>query len=82
MSVDDDLLSMNEEQLRQEVRKLRGAIREQRDQTGHDLCWFLPELWDVLPEKVRPQPTVPPWPEFIQRCAAFRQKLDDDVISP
>jgi hypothetical protein len=74
--MDDDLLGMNEEQLRAEVRKLRAAIREQRDQKGHDLCWFVPELWDVLPEKMRPQPEVPPWPEFIQRCAAFRQSLE------
>jgi hypothetical protein len=74
---DADLAGMNEEALRAEVRKLRAAIREQRDQTGHDLCWYLPELWDVLPEKVHPQPELPPWPEFIQRCAAFRQQLEE-----
>ena len=75
--LDDDLLTMNENQLRDEVRKLRKAIREQRDQKGHDLCWFLPELWEVLPEKIKPVPEVPPWPEFIQRCAAFRQSLEE-----
>jgi len=74
--MDEDLQSMNDEQLLKEVIKLRTAIRAQRDRSGHDLCWFVPELWDVLPEKVRPQPEVPPWAEFIQRCAAFRQSLD------
>jgi hypothetical protein len=74
---DKDLAVMSAEELRAEVRKLRSAIREQRDQKGHDLCWFVPELWDVLPEKARPKPDVPPWPEFIQRCAAFRQSLDE-----
>ena len=76
-NLDADLDAMSAEQLRAEVRKLRAAIREQRDQKGHDLCWFVPELWEVLPEKTRPQPNVPPCPEFIQRCAAFRQSLDE-----
>ncbi|MBS2010852.1 MAG: hypothetical protein JST01_27625 [Cyanobacteria bacterium SZAS TMP-1] len=68
---------MGEDELRQEVRKLRAAIREQRDQKGHDLCWYVPELWNVLPEKIEPQPSIPPWPDFMQRCAAFRQSLED-----
>lgn len=79
MNDDDDLNSMTEAQLRQEVVKLRNAIREQRDQRGHDLCWYLPELWEVLPEKIYPRPVVPPWSEFIQRCAAFRQSLEEKV---
>lgn len=77
MELDQDILSMNQEQLRAEVQKLRAAIREQRDQKGHDLCWYLPELWEVLPEKVVPQPAVPEWSDFIQRCAAFRKSLDE-----
>ena len=78
--MDEDLKSMTVDQLRCEVMKLRAAIREQRDQKGHDLCWYLPELWEVLPEKIQPQPMVPPWPEFMQRCAAFRQKLDEQPL--
>jgi hypothetical protein len=74
--MDDDLLSMDDEQLRSEVRKLRKAIREQRDQTGHDLCWYVPELWQVLPEKVQPKPEIPEWCEFMQHCAEFRKSLD------
>jgi hypothetical protein len=74
--MDIDLLDMDADALRAEVMKLRTAIRQQRDQKGHDLCWYVPELWDVLPEKVRPQPDVPDWAEFIQHCAAFRKSLD------
>jgi hypothetical protein len=76
--MDDDLLNMNVEQLRSEVRKLRFAIRQQRDQTGHDLCWYVPELWDVLPELVQPTPAVPDWCDFMQNCAAFRKTLDEN----
>lgn len=76
MEIDADILKMNTEQLHQEVQKLRDAIRCQRDQKGHDLCWYLPELWDVLPEKIQPKPEVPDWEEFIQHCAAFRKSLD------
>lgn len=79
MDIDSDLLTMGLDELRNEVRRLRNAIRQQRDQKGHDLCWYLPELWDILPEKIHPQPEVPPWAEFIQRCAAFRQSLDIDA---
>jgi hypothetical protein len=75
--MDDDLTLMSEEELRREVLKLRQAIRTQRDQSGHDLCWYVPELWQVLPEKIQPKPDVPPWAEFIQHCAAFRHSLDD-----
>ncbi len=77
--MDDDLLTMDAENLRAEVIKLRTALRQQRDQRGHDLCWYLPELWDVLPEKIHPQPEVPAWEEFMKRCAAFRASLEQEA---
>lgn len=73
---DSDLDCMTSVELKEEVIRLRNAIRLQRDQKGHDLCWYVPELWDVLPEKIKPDPEVPPWDEFIARCAAFRKTLD------
>jgi len=79
MKLDHDLMKMDVDQLRLEVQRLRDAIRQQRDQKGHDLCWYLPELWDVLPEKIHPQPEVPEWAEFIQRCAQFRKSLDTET---
>jgi hypothetical protein len=74
--LDSDLNELSVEELRREVQKLRDAIRMQRDQSGHDLCWYLPELWSVLPEKLLPTPEVPSWRDFMQRCADFRSKLD------
>jgi hypothetical protein len=79
MNCDDDIATMSADELRREVKKLRDAIRQQRDQKGHDLCWYIPELWDVLPERIHPKPEVPEWSEFIQHCAAFRKSLDDDI---
>ena len=54
MNCDDDIATMSVDELRREVQKLRDAIRQQRDQKGHDLCWYIPELWDVLPERTHP----------------------------
>ena len=52
--VDDDLEGMTREQLIAEVIKLRTAIRDHRDASGHDLCWHHPDLWRTLPERVEP----------------------------
>ncbi len=52
--VDDDLEGMTREQLIAEVIKLRTAIRDHRDSSGHDLCWHHPDLWRTLPERVEP----------------------------
>ena len=52
--MDDDLDTMDRPALVAEVRKLRGGIRDHRDQTGHGLCWHHPELWSLLPEKTEP----------------------------
>lgn len=73
---DLDLESMSEDELRAEVKKLRAGIRQHRDSTGHNLCWYVPELWNLLPEKVEPQPAVPPTDEFIHHCKLYRQSLD------
>lgn len=57
---DSDLDSMSVEELKAEVLKLRVGIRQHRDASGHNLCWYVPELWNLLPEKVEPKPEVPP----------------------
>ncbi len=77
--MDEDLASMSREQLIQEVRTLRGGIRAHRDSTGHDLCWYHPALWGLLPEKQDPLPTVPTWPEFLRGCVRYRQSLDEQA---
>jgi hypothetical protein len=78
--VDDaDLAGMSREWLVAEVIRLRSAIREHRDSTGHDLCWHHPRLWELLPEKVAPEVAVPPWPKFMRGCIKYRQSLDEQL---
>jgi hypothetical protein len=77
--MDDDLQPMSREQLIAEVKKLRGGIRRHRDSTGHDLCWYHPQLWSLLPEEITPEIAVPPWPKFMRGCIRFRQSLDEQA---
>jgi hypothetical protein len=74
--MDDDLQTMNRDELLAEVRRLRAGIRAHRDTTGHDLCWHHPALWALLPEKTAPDIAVPPWPKFMRGCVAYRLSLD------
>jgi hypothetical protein len=77
--MDDDLDALSREQLVAEVVKLRQAIRQHRDSTGHDLCWHHPDLWSVLPERVEPSLLVPEWPQFLRGCVRYRQSLDEQA---
>ncbi|NPD05631.1 hypothetical protein HN031_13135 [Nocardioides sp. zg-1308] len=77
--MDEDVEDMSREQLVAEVRTLRAAIRTHRDSSGHDLCWHHPDLWGTLPERVEPDVAVPPWPQFLRGCLAYRQSLDEQV---
>ncbi|MFX0541131.1 hypothetical protein ACEWPM_005290 [Roseovarius sp. S4756] len=74
--MDEDLHKLDRDDLIAEIKKLRGAIREHRDSTGHDLCWHQPEMWALLPEGVEPDIAVPPWPKFLRGCVRYRQSLD------
>jgi hypothetical protein len=78
-AMDEDLEAMTREELLDEVRKLRRAIREHRDTRLHELCWHHPALWGLLPEKTDPLPVVPEWPEFIRGCIRYRQSLDEQA---
>lgn len=77
--MDNDLATMTKEDLIKEVIKLRQAIRKHRDSTGHGLCWYHPELWSLLPEKVAPEIQVPEWSKFINGCAQYRKSLDEQA---
>jgi hypothetical protein len=77
--LDLDLEALDREQLVTEVKRLRTAIREHRDSTGHELCWHHPALWGVLPERTDPVPRVPSWPQFIRGCVRYRQSLDEQL---
>ena len=74
--MDEDLNEMGREDLVSEVVKLRNGIRAHRDSSGHDLCWYHPDLWGLLPEKTDPLPSVPEWPRFMEGCLTYRQSLD------
>ena len=72
---------MDAEQLRTELRTLRAGVRAHRDSSGHDLCWFHPQLWELLPETARADIEVPEWPVFLRGCLAYRQSLERELPS-
>lgn len=74
-ATDEDLPTMGRNELVDEIVKLRAGIRAHRDAEGHNLCWWTPELWGLLPEKVEPKPKVPPRGEFLTRCGLYRDSL-------
>ncbi len=74
--LDKDLNQLNNQQLIQEVIKLRNGIREHRDSSGQQLCWHYPKLWNLLPEKTDPKIDIPDWPEFMKGCIRYRNSLD------
>ena len=77
--MDTDLDTLSREQLIAEVKKLRAGIRAHRDTTGHDLCWYHPTLWGLLPEKTDPLPRVPEWSKFLEGCVKYRHSLDEQL---
>lgn len=77
--MDDDLEALSRDQLIAEVRRLRAGIRAHRDSSGHELCWHHPQLWGLLPEKLRPEVAVPPWPNFLRGCLRYRESLEREL---
>ncbi|MBC9250284.1 hypothetical protein A9179_08355 [Pseudomonas alcaligenes] len=77
--MDDDLQGFSYDQLLAEVKRLRAGIRAHRDCSGHDLCWYHPDLWALLPEQAGRIATVPAWPQFMRGCIRYRQSLDEQA---
>jgi hypothetical protein len=77
--MDDDVDGMDRAALVAEVKRLRAAIREHRDSSGHDLCWHHPNLWRLLPEGAAALPVVPEWPQFLRGCIRYRESLDREL---
>jgi hypothetical protein len=77
--MDADLDTLSREQLIIELKRLRQAIREHRDSTGHNLCWHQPALWSLLPDRMDPAVAVPAWPQFMRGCIRYRQSLDEQA---
>jgi hypothetical protein len=77
--MDEDVESWEKPALVAEVKRLRAAIREHRDSSGHKLCWHHPQLWGLLPEGTAGLPSVPDWPQFLRGCIEYRRSLDDQL---
>ncbi len=77
--MDNDLTAMSREELIKEIIKPQRGIRAHRDGSGHRLCWHHPDLWNLLPERVEPEVSVPPWPKFMSGCVAYRRSLDKEL---
>ncbi len=77
--MDEDLDKLTHEQLLEEAKKLRSAIRTHRDASGHDLCWHHPQMWSLLPDAPTPVAAVPEWPQFMRGCIRYRQSLDEQL---
>ena len=59
---------------RSEIRRLRAAIEDHREQTGHNLCWLNDvELWKALGDgdAAYPRETVVSADEFFVGCRAY-----------
>jgi hypothetical protein len=69
-------LLMENRELKKEVLKLQDGIRKHRDASGHSLCWYVPELWDLLPDKLVPKPEIPSTQEFLHCCKLYRASLE------
>jgi predicted nucleic acid-binding Zn-ribbon protein len=68
-------LTLENRELKKEVVKLQDGIRKHRDADGHNLCWYVPELWDLLPDKKEIKLSVPPEDEFLSCCRIYRDSL-------
>lgn len=77
--MDEDLDALTREALVAEIKRLRAAIRQHRDSSGHELCWHHPDLWALLPDKRDPSFIVPAWPQFMRGCVRYRQSLDEQA---
>lgn len=83
-ATDQDLSEMTEEQLRDEAKKLRAAIRYHRDQKGDDRCWVDDiRLYEALPEgPSNYDPTLPPEDVFLENCKRFCRSRQTPVGQP
>jgi hypothetical protein len=79
MDADGDLDALDRDALLAEAKRLRAAIRAHRDSSGMELCWYHPDLWNLLPERAGPQLAVPEWPQFLRGCVRYRQSLDEQA---
>jgi hypothetical protein len=70
--MDDDLFLMAADGLIAEIKRLRSAIRQHRDEKGHGRCWLDDQtLYRSLPETAQADFTLPPKEEFLTNCEIY-----------
>jgi hypothetical protein len=69
MKIDEDLLSMSEDELQKEVMKLRTAFRNELNDTGNRRCWIT--LLKTLPEGKEIEPLDLPEKTFLRNCRRY-----------
>jgi hypothetical protein len=74
VKIDNDLRDMAPGQLRQEVMKLRSAIRTEVNNTGNRRCWV--NFKRVLPEHKGLDPLALPECEFIGNCKQYFRRYE------
>jgi hypothetical protein len=77
--MDEDLLTLDRDELIAAVRRLRAGIRAHRDSSGHALCWHHPQFWGLLAEPISTDLAVPAWPQFLRGCVRYRESLDREL---
>ncbi len=80
---DKDIYEMNVHAMASEIRRLRMAIRNHRDQRGDDRCWMDDnELYAVLPEGVNAEFQLPEKRTFLGNCARHCEKFWENRQPP
>lgn len=70
--MNEDVYHMSCLELIAEVTKLRTAIRQHRDEKGHNRCWLDDAtLYKTLPESQSADFTLPPKCEFLMECNRY-----------
>lgn len=68
----DDLSNADKEFLIEEVLHLRNAIRQHRNEKGHNRCWMDDDhLYHVLPERESAITHLPPKEEWMTNCKIY-----------
>lgn len=79
--LDTDVPAMTPAQLRQEVKRLRHAVRKHRDASENARCWHNDlVLYGTLPEEIKPGRMLGDEKKLLQNCQRYirRQRCAED----
>lgn len=79
--IDNDIITMSYGELQIQLLKLRNAIRQHRDEKGHDRCWMDDQrLYEVLPDKIDIDTTLPSRECFLKNCEKFYENRQNGQV--